>query len=148
PCPRAVSVRCGGVLRGRVRSGLSHPSGSLPDAPQFLPRLEARALLARPHRPLEGLWPNGRRLLRRPPREPGHLLLLAEAPRHPPPGRTRRPPPGRATPPPAPTFAPVRVVPDPTAAVVLPTGLVLRVPVSADPAAVARLVAALGGGPC
>jgi transposase len=49
---------------------------------------------------------------------------------------------------PAPTFAPVRVIPDPTAEVVLPTGLVIRVPVSADPAAVARLVAALGGGPC
>ena len=49
---------------------------------------------------------------------------------------------------PAPTFAPVRVVPDPTAEVVLPTGLVLRVPVSSDPAAVARLVAALGGTPC
>ena len=49
---------------------------------------------------------------------------------------------------PAPTFAPVRVVPDPTVEVVLPTGLVLRVPVSSDPTAVARLVAALGGAPC
>src|SRR5262245_61055733 len=46
------------------------------------------------------------------------------------------------------TFAPVRVVPDPTADVLLPTGLVVRVPVGADPAAVARLVAALGGAPC
>jgi hypothetical protein len=48
----------------------------------------------------------------------------------------------------APTFAPVRVVPDPTADVLLPAGLVVRVPVGADPAAVARLVAALGGAPC
>jgi hypothetical protein len=48
----------------------------------------------------------------------------------------------------APTFAPVRVVPDPAAEVVFPTGLVLRVPVTADPAAVARLVAALGSGSC
>jgi hypothetical protein len=47
-----------------------------------------------------------------------------------------------------PTFAPVRVVPDPTAEVVLPTGLVIRVPIGADQRAVARLVAALGGGPC
>jgi transposase len=49
---------------------------------------------------------------------------------------------------PAPTFAPVRVVPDPTAEVVLPSGLVVRVPVGADQAAVARLVAALGNVPC
>jgi hypothetical protein len=47
-----------------------------------------------------------------------------------------------------PMFAPVRVVPDPTAEVVLPTGLVIRVSIGADPTAVARLVAALGGGPC
>jgi transposase len=49
---------------------------------------------------------------------------------------------------PAPAFAPVRVVSDPTAEVVLPTGLVVRVPVGTDPATVARLVAALGGGAC
>ena len=49
---------------------------------------------------------------------------------------------------PAPTFAPVRVVPGPTAEVILPTGLIVRVPVGADPAAVARLVAALGGASC
>jgi hypothetical protein len=49
---------------------------------------------------------------------------------------------------PSPTFAAVRVVPDPTLEVVLPAGLILRVPVGADPAAVARLVAALGGQPC
>src|SRR5262245_28510203 len=57
--------------------------------------------------------------------------------------------PGPAAPaPPAPAFAAVRIVPGPTAEVVLPSGLVVRVPVGADPAAVARLVAALGGAPC
>jgi hypothetical protein len=54
----------------------------------------------------------------------------------------------RCTPPPAPAFAPVRVVPDPTAEVVLPNGLVVRVPPAMDPAAAARLVAALGGTAC
>jgi hypothetical protein len=49
---------------------------------------------------------------------------------------------------PAPAFAPVRIVPDPTAEVVLPNGLVVRVPPAMDPAAVARLVAALGGAAC
>jgi len=49
---------------------------------------------------------------------------------------------------PSPTVAAVRVVPDPTVEVVLPAGLVLRVPVGADPSAVARLVAALGGQAC
>jgi hypothetical protein len=48
---------------------------------------------------------------------------------------------------PAPTFAPVRVVPDPTSEVILSTGLVVRVPVGADPSAVARLIAALGARP-
>ena len=52
------------------------------------------------------------------------------------------------SPTPAATFAAVRVVPDATVEVILRTGLVVRVPVGADPAAVARLVAALGGGPC
>jgi hypothetical protein len=54
----------------------------------------------------------------------------------------------RCTTPPAPAFAPVRVVPDPTAEVVLPNGLIVRAPVGTDPAAVARLVAALGGAAC
>src|SRR5947207_3050393 len=40
----------------------------------------------------------------------------------------------------APAFAAIRVVPDPTVEVVLPTGLVVRVPVGTDPTAVARLV--------
>jgi hypothetical protein len=54
-----------------------------------------------------------------------------------------------ATPaPPAPTFTPVRVVPDPIAEVIFPSGLVVRVPIGADTAAVARLVAALGRAPC
>lgn len=46
------------------------------------------------------------------------------------------------------TFAPVRIVPDPTAEVILPNGLIVRVPAATDPAAVARLVAALGGAAC
>jgi hypothetical protein len=50
--------------------------------------------------------------------------------------------------PPAPTFAPVRVVADPSAEVIFPNGLVVRVPLGADPAAVARLVAAFGAAPC
>jgi hypothetical protein len=49
---------------------------------------------------------------------------------------------------PSPTFATVRVIPDPTAEVILPSGLVVRVPAAADPAAVARLVAALRGAAC
>jgi transposase-like protein len=54
----------------------------------------------------------------------------------------------RATSKPAPAFAAVRVIPDPTAEVVLPSGLVVRVPIGTDPATVARLVVALGGGAC
>jgi hypothetical protein len=57
----------------------------------------------------------------------------------------------RAAPPsdaPARAFVPVRLVSDPTAEVALPGGVVLRVPVSADPAHVARLVAALRGAAC
>ena len=52
--------------------------------------------------------------------------------------------------PPAPnmSFAAVRLISDPTAEIVVPGGLVLRVPVGADPAAVARLVLALRGAPC
>jgi hypothetical protein len=52
------------------------------------------------------------------------------------------------SPAPAPQFVPVRVLPDPTLEVVLPSGVVVRTPVTADPAAVARLVAALGGRQC
>ncbi len=45
-------------------------------------------------------------------------------------------------------FVPVRVVPDATAEVVLPGGVTLRVPVTADPAHVGRLVVALRGATC
>jgi hypothetical protein len=48
----------------------------------------------------------------------------------------------------APAFTAVRVVPDATAEVILPTGLVVRVPMGTDPVAVARLIAAIGGGAC
>src|SRR6478752_9207928 len=49
-----------------------------------------------------------------------------------------------AGPVPSPSFAAVRVIPDPTIEIVLPGGLLVRVPVGADPTAVAHLVAALG----
>src|SRR5262249_39302828 len=48
----------------------------------------------------------------------------------------------------APAFAAVRVVPDATAEVILPTGLVVRVPIGTDPVVIARLIAAFGGGAC
>ena len=48
----------------------------------------------------------------------------------------------------APAFAAVRVVPDATAEVILPTGLIVRVSIGTDPVAVARLIAAFGGGAC
>ena len=47
--------------------------------------------------------------------------------------------------PPVRGFVPVRVVSDATAEVVLPGGVVVRVPVTADPAHVARLVVAVRG---
>jgi hypothetical protein len=55
-----------------------------------------------------------------------------------------------APPPRTPTraFVPVRVVADAAAEVSLPGGVTLRVPVSADPSHVARLVAALRGATC
>jgi hypothetical protein len=57
--------------------------------------------------------------------------------------------PTRSLPPAAsPTFAAVRVIPDPTIEAVVPGGVILRVPAAADPAAVARLVLALRGAPC
>jgi hypothetical protein len=54
------------------------------------------------------------------------------------------------TPPPAPArgFVPVRVVADAVAEVALPGGVTLRVPLTADPASVARLAAALRGAAC
>jgi transposase-like protein len=59
--------------------------------------------------------------------------------------RDRKP---RPTAPPVPTFVPVRVAPPAVVEVVIPTGVVVRVPIGTDPAAVARLVTALGAGPC
>ena len=49
---------------------------------------------------------------------------------------------------PAPGFVPVRVVSDPTAEVILPGGVTVRLPLSAEASHVARLIAALRGGPC
>jgi hypothetical protein len=47
-----------------------------------------------------------------------------------------------------PTFVPVRVAPSATIEVVLKSGVVVRVPVGADPLTVAQLVAALGATTC
>ena len=47
-----------------------------------------------------------------------------------------------------PTFVPVRVASPTVIEVVLPTGVVVRVPIGTDPPTVAQLVAALGAGPC
>ena len=46
------------------------------------------------------------------------------------------------------SFVPVRVVPDAIVEVILPSGLQLRVPLSADAQQLARLVLALGATPC
>jgi hypothetical protein len=46
------------------------------------------------------------------------------------------------------TFVPLTIVPDAVVEVVLPMGVVVRVPTAADMAAVAKLVAALGAAPC
>lgn len=62
--------------------------------------------------------------------------------------RKRLAAPGSRTISPSPAFAAVRVIPDPTAEVSLPSGLVVRLPVSTDPATVARLVLALRGAAC
>ena len=48
----------------------------------------------------------------------------------------------------SPSFAAVRVIPNPTVEIVVPGGVILRVPVGADAAAVARLVQALRCPPC
>lgn len=62
--------------------------------------------------------------------------------------RAERPPNAPARSIPSLSFTSVRVIPDPTAEIVVPGGLVIRVPVGADAAAVARLVLALRGAPC
>ncbi|MEO2089341.1 MAG: hypothetical protein ABGY75_07575 [Gemmataceae bacterium] len=46
------------------------------------------------------------------------------------------------------SFVPVRVIPDAVVEVILPSGLQLRVPLSADAPQLARLVRALGAPPC
>src|SRR3954452_20794007 len=46
------------------------------------------------------------------------------------------------------SFVPLRVVAEPMAEVVLPSGIVLRLPLSAAPEAVTRLVAAVGAASC
>jgi len=48
----------------------------------------------------------------------------------------------------SPSFVPVRVIPDALVEVILPSGLQLRVPLSADAQQLARLVLALGATPC
>ena len=49
---------------------------------------------------------------------------------------------------PCPSFVPVRVIPDAVVEVILPSGVQLRVPLSADAPQLARLVRALGAPPC
>lgn len=62
--------------------------------------------------------------------------------------RSAATPPPSDEPKPSPSFVPLRVIPDPVVEVVLPSGLQLRVPLSADARQLARLVHALGGSPC
>jgi hypothetical protein len=45
-------------------------------------------------------------------------------------------------------FVPVRVVAEPMAEVVLPSGILVRLPLTASPDAVTRLVAAVGAAAC
>jgi hypothetical protein len=59
-----------------------------------------------------------------------------------------RPATAPSDPPAARGFVPVRVVSDPVAEVALPGGVTVRVPLSSDPAHVARLVAAVRGATC
>jgi transposase len=54
----------------------------------------------------------------------------------------------QGNPKPSSSFVPVRVVPDAVVEVILPSGLQLRVPLSADAQQLARLVLALGVAPC
>lgn len=46
------------------------------------------------------------------------------------------------------TFVPVEVVVEPTAEVVLPSGVVVRLPLTSSPDAVTRLIAAVGAAAC
>jgi hypothetical protein len=56
--------------------------------------------------------------------------------------------PSPSPPTPSPAFVPVRVVAEPMAEVVLRSGVVVRLPLSAAPEAVTRLVAAVGAASC
>ena len=56
--------------------------------------------------------------------------------------------PGPSAPSPSPAFVPVRVVAEPMAEVVLRSGVMVRLPLSAAPEAVTRLVAAVGAASC
>ena len=58
------------------------------------------------------------------------------------------PPPSPDTTTAATAFVPLRVIPDALVEVILPSGLQLRVPLSADVQQLARLVLALGALPC
>jgi hypothetical protein len=57
-------------------------------------------------------------------------------------------PPIPAEPQSPPAFVPLRVIPDAVVEVILPSGLQLRLPLSADAQQLARLVHALGASPC
>jgi hypothetical protein len=58
------------------------------------------------------------------------------------------PPPALHEPKSSPSFVPLRVIPDTVVEVILPSGLQLRVPLSADAQQLARIVLALGAMPC
>jgi len=62
--------------------------------------------------------------------------------------RRERSPKAPVAPAPIPSFAAVRVIPDPMVEIVVPGGTILRVPVGADATAVAKLARALRGEPC
>ena len=56
--------------------------------------------------------------------------------------------PGESSSPPSSAFVPLRVVAEPMAEVVLPSGILLRLPLTATSEAVTRLVAAVGAASC
>jgi len=55
---------------------------------------------------------------------------------------------GESKPSPSPAFVPLRVVAEPMVEIVLLSGIVVRLPLSAAPEAVTRLVAAVGAASC
>ena len=69
------------------------------------------------------------------------LTLLG--PRRTPPTARPTPAPRPSTSTPTPAFVPLHLAAEPTADIALPSGVVVTVPLSADPALVARLVAAV-----